>query len=305
MSFALRPSRAALSCAWPLAAALLVTAAPARADENLFGYLSGAETLPQGSWEAYQYVTQRSDKGQGHYRAMDYKTEVEWGWTHRLTVSGAIKAMSIDTSGLLIDGYLPADKEFGPKLSGFELGLKYNFLSPAKDDFGLAGKLELSRDWIDPHSGQDKRKVSVEASLLAQKYFMEGQVVWVGNLGLESTYARRSAVDNLPAGFDWSLDPETEIEIKAGTGLSWRFAPNWYVGAEVAYEAEYETEVGQERWSVFAGPTLHYGGQKWWATLTWFPQVRGGGEQYDGQPAHYHLIEKTRQEVRVKVGYNF
>jgi hypothetical protein len=57
---------------------------------------------------------------------------------------------------------------------------------------------------------------------------------------------------------------------------------------------------------VFAGPSLHYGGSRFWATLTWFEQLRGGGEQYPGQEdTSLHLIEKTGHEVRVKAGLNF
>ncbi len=64
--------------------------------------------------------------------------------------------------------------------------------------------------------------------------------------------------------------------------------------------------MGLERWSVFAGPSLHYGSEKWWGTLTYFRQLRGGGEQYAGQTeTDLHLIEKTRNEIRLKVGYNF
>lgn len=97
-----------------------------------------------------------------------------------------------------------------------------------------------------------------------------------------------------------------EINTKIGTGLSYRFRPGWYIGAEAMYEAEHETEVGLERWSLFAGPSLHYGGERWWGTLTMFRQLRGGGEMYAGQPdTSLHLIEKTKNEVRVKIGYNF
>lgn len=288
------------------AAALAMLALTARADENLFGYVKGSETLPQGAWELYQFATLRSDKGAGHYRATDYLTELEYGLTPRLTVSGGVKLMSINTSGLLINGYLPGDKSFGLKVAGFELGAKYNFLAPAKDDFGLSSTVELTHNVIDPHSGQKKDATKFEVGVQAQKYFGEGQWVWVGNGGLEATYARRKAIDNLPAGFEWSTDPEMEIELKVGTGLTYRFAPGWFFGLETQYETEFETDVGQERWSVFAGPTLHYAGQQWWATLTWFKQLRGGGERYDGQTYdNLHLIEKTKNEVRLKVGYNF
>ena len=276
------------------------------ADENLFGYIKGAETLPKGAFEVYQFATQRSDKGVGSYTAWDFKTEAEYGFTNRLTSTLGIKTMSLDTSGIWINGYLPGDRQFGLKAAGLEGQLKYNFLSPAKDDIGLSMTTELNYDWLDAHSGRDKKKIEFELGLQLQKLFAEGQVSWVSNLALETTYARRQPIDNLPEDFEWPTHPEMEIGLKAGTGVMARFANKWSIGAEALYQAEYETEVGLERWSLFAGPTLHYGDKKWWATLTYFPQVRGGGEMYDDQTlTQLHLIEKTRREVRFKIGFNF
>lgn len=288
------------------ATALLALAGAARADENLFGYVRGSEVLPKGASEFYQWFTQRSDKGQGTYRALDAKTEFEYGVTDRFQVSGELNAMALNTSGLVIDGYLPAARKFGLKPSSVEVSVKYNFLSPAKDDFGLSNQTSLEYGWVDPHSGQKKTEYELVSALLAQKYFLEGQLTWVGNLGVRAAYEKRAAIANLPEGFDWPTDPEMEINLKVGTGLSYRFAPNWYVGAEMEHETEYETEVGVERWSLFAGPSLHYGGERWWTTLTLFRQLRGGGEKYEGQTqTDLHLIEKTRNEIRLKVGYNF
>jgi opacity protein-like surface antigen len=288
-----------------LATALSLSAA--HADESLFGNLKGAETLPKGAMELIQHVNVRSDKGQGSYRAMDTKTELEYGLTNRLSGALYVLGQSVETEGLVINGYVPQDKKRDLSLSGVEGSLKYNFLSPAKDDIGLAAYFSTAYSWIDPHSGQDKDKLSFETELLAQKYFLDGELIWVGNVGLESTMAKRGAIASLPSDVEWSTDPEMEIGFKVGTGLSYRVAPNWFVSGEIIYESEYETEVGQERWSVFAGPSIHYGGKKWWATLSWLPQLRGGGfETYEGQTdTNLHLIEKTRQEVRVKVGYNF
>lgn len=288
----------------PLLLVPLLSASPACADENLFGYVKGAETLPQGTWEGYQIFTERNDKGVGKYRALDSTTELEYGVTDKFTVSGGLKAMALNTSGILIDGYLPEDRKFGLKGSGAELAMKYNFLSPALDDFGLSGYWSLDYLTVDPHSGQDKKTVSLESMLLAQKYFLEGQLVWVGNLVMEGTYAKRAEIDNLPEDFEWPTDPEMEIEFKLGTGASYRVAPGWFIGAETIYETEYETEVSQERWSVFAGPTVHFAAQQWWATLTWFKQLEGGGELIN-ENDDLHLIEKTQQEVRLKLGYNF
>lgn len=286
------------------AAAALTLALNTQADENLLGYVKGAETLPEGTWEGYQIFTRRDDKGVGKYTAIDSVTELEYGVSHKFTVSGGIKAMTLDTSGILIDGYLPEEQDTSWEFTGFELAMKYNFLSPALDDFGLSGYWELDYGTVDPHSAQDKKTISIESMLIAQKYFLEGQLIWAGNLGMEATYAKREEIDNLPAGFEWPTDPEMEIEFQLGTGLSYRFLPKWFVGLEAMYETEFETEVGQERWSVFLGPSLHYGGAKWWATLTYFEQLEGGGELVN-ESDDQHLIEKTKTEIRLKLGYNF
>ena len=276
------------------------------ADEQVFGYVKGAETLPKGEWEVYETLTHRADKGQGTYNAWDSKTEIERGFTDRFSAGLAVKALAIETEGLLINGYLPKDEKYGPQFSGIEGAIKYNFLSPVIDPIGLSTYLSLDYEQLDPHSGQDKDTLSMELNFLLQKYFLDGQLIWVGNAGTESTFASRDEIENLPPDFEWPTDPEMELEVKFGTGLSYRFAPRWFIGGEALYETEYETEVGQERWSLFAGPTIHYGAPRWWATLTWMPQIEGGGEMYDGQKdTNLHLIEKTEQEIRFKLGFNF
>jgi len=289
-----------------LAAIACCFAAPALAGEDLFGFVQGAETLPQGAFEFYQKAFLRNDKGQGTYEAINWENELEYGVSDRFAISGSVKMLSLKTDGLIIDGYLPKSEDFTFKPSGVETSAMYMFLSPAKDAIGLSGKITFDYDWIDTHSGQDKDTYSLELDTILQKYFLEGQLIWGANFGFEATYADRAEIDNLPEDFDWPTDPEMEIELKFGTGLSFRFAPNWFVGVETFYETEFETEVGQERWSVFAGPTLHYGAAKWWVTLSWLPQIEGGGEQYEGQQdTDLHLIEKTEEEIRLKAALNF
>ena len=294
-----------------LSSPIIVASTAANADENLFGYAKGAETMPAGAYEFDQQFTYRGDKGVGTYRAWDSKSEIEYGVTDKFNASAYVRAQAIDTKNIVIDAYIPGDNKYGPRVSGVGTEFKYMFLSPAKDDFGLAGYLDLGYNWLDPHSGLGKTSYTVEMQLIAQKYFMEGQLVWVGNLGIESTYAHRNELSaartaSLPADFDWPAHNEMEVELKAGTGLTYRFAPNWSVGAEALYEIEYETVVGPERWSLFAGPNIHYGGEKFWATVTWFPQIKGYGRPKDAQlDDNLQLIEKTKQEIRVKFGYDF
>jgi hypothetical protein len=296
----------------PFVAAALIAvvagsvASESRADEEIFGYVKGAEPLPKGALELVQWVTVRSDKGIGHYRAYDTKTELEYGFTDKLSGEIDILGMGINTSGILIDGYVPGDKEYGLKLSGVEGSLKYNFLSAAKDPIGLSTYFAITLQTLDPHSGQDKDIFSTELKLLLQKFFLDDQLIVVANIGMESTMAKRKPIADLPVDFDWPTDPEMEIEFLGALGISYRFAPNWFVGLEAIYDEEHETEIGLERWSIQAGPNVHFASKKWWATLTWLPQLMGGGEKYAGQTYdNLHLIEKTKEEVRFKVGYNF
>lgn len=312
-------TRITIIASLPFAIALTL---PAEADENLLGYVSGAETLPRGASEAYLFVTRRWDKDRGEYTAYDAEAEYEYGLTHRLTGSVALKGQSIDASGLVIDGYLPGAENYGIKPSGIEAKLKYNFLSPAKDAVGLSGTFALKQNWRDPHSGKDKDTTKADFSVQLQKLLLDDQLTLVANTGVEATYAKRAPLDaatqasadtamqaltgDPAASFEWPTEPEMEIEFKLGAGASYRVAPNWSIGAETLYATEFETDVGQERWSLFAGPSIHYGGEKWWATLTWFEQLAGGKEQYINQADDsLHLIEKTKHELRFKLGYNF
>ena len=144
----------------------ILAVAPVLADENLFGYVKGAETLPEHAYEAYTIITNRTDKSVGDYDAWDTKFELEYGATNRFTVAGALIGRSVDVNGLVVDGYLPKDEDTGLQFSGVEVNGKYNFLSPALDDFGLSGYWELEYDTIDAHSGQDKDTLSFSSMLI-------------------------------------------------------------------------------------------------------------------------------------------
>jgi len=278
----------------------------ANAGENLLGYTSGAEPLPKGALEFYQIFTQRSDKGRGSYNAIDSTTELEYGVSNRFGVSAAVIGHSIDTKGLIIGGYLPEEKNKSFSLSGLEATAKYSFLTPALNDIGLSTSVGFDYDTIDKHSGQDKETISINLGLQLQKYFHDGQLVWLGNVDMETTHATRAKIAGINDEEEWPTKPEMEIGFGVSTGLSYRFAPNWSFGAETIYETEYETEVGQERWSLFAGPSIHYGDKHFWSTLTFLSQLSGGGEEYDNQTdSNLHLIEKTKQEMKLKIGYNF
>jgi hypothetical protein len=298
MKKSIKWSAVALSCG-------LALSQSAYSDEGLFGYVKGAEPLPKGALDFEQWFTWRGGKDLGSYNALDTKTELEYGITDRFAASIAMWGLGINSSGLMIDAYIPGDKKYPWRPDGIEAAVKYNYLTPALDDFGLAQYTSLSYFWYDVNSGYRKNVYAFETFLLAQKYFLDGQLVWAGNLGIEADSATRQPIQGLPEDFEWPLTPEMEIAITISTGLTYRIFSNWFVGAEIFYQTEHETVVGQERWSLQAGPTIHYAAKDWWATLTWMPQLVGGGTPFPGQTYNQQLIEKTSQEIRFKIGINF
>ena len=90
-----------------------------------------------------------------------------------------------------------------------------------------------------------------------------------------------------------------------GAGVSYRFAPNWFIGAEGHWRSEFpKFDLGfHEHTAIFVGPSLHYGAQKWWATASYGYQIYGEGvdEPNNGKT----FAEETRNEFRLKVGLNF
>lgn len=89
-------------------------------------------------------------------------------------------------------------------------------------------------------------------------------------------------------------------------GLSYRIFPKWYVGVENRWHTEFPNMDinNQEHLGVFVGPTIHYGDEKWWATLTVLPQVYGWPDD-SGRGKDFHLEEHEQVELRLKVGFNF
>ena len=279
-----------------LASTLSTFLATAQADENLFGYTYGAETLPQGASEAYMWLTHRSNKGQGSYTADDLKFEVEHGFTDRAQGSVYLnfEHHNIAGSAPIENGEPEYPDRNSTRFSGVQASFKYNLLSPFKDPIGLAIYIEPGYSRVHKVSGRPQNEKSLEFKLIAQKNFLDDQLVWAFNLTPELEWRRYTDV---PVS-------ERELELEATTGISYRFAPKWFAGLEGRYHSEYTNMTYREHWALFAGPTLHYGDEKWWATLTWLPQIKG----WPTDPARsstLHLDEHERNEIRLKIGYNF
>ncbi len=275
----------------------------ARADENLFGYVYGAETLPKGANEVYTWLTHRWDKGAGSYSAYDSAIEFEHGFTDNFQASlyltgeyhnhkGAAPLEDTDGDGIGDTPEYPDKK--GGGFSGVKVATKFNVLSPYKDFVGLAFYLEPAYATRFKITGQKMRQYSLETKMILQKNFFDDQLVAAYNFTLE--FERRR--------FEGSTDWESEMEFEQTAGLSYRFAPKWFAGIEARRHTEFPELKKQEHAAWFIGPTLHYGDKKWWATLTWLPQITGKPRD-PARSSQLHLAEHEKNEVRLKIGYNF
>ena len=277
-------------------AAGVAVAGAVRADENLTGYIRGAETLPVGTSESYLWVTHHGDKRSGEYEADYLRLEYEYGVSDRLSASIAVNGYRHDYRDP-VPGEIEGSMD-DTQLSGISIELKRMLLSPYKDDLGVALYGELTYDSIDSITGEEVDAFEIETKLILHKVYLDGELHWMNNLELE---VETSDPDAGGPG-------ESAIAPRLRSGLSYRFRPNWFAGVEGWVDAELLKPEGAawefDHWDFFAGPNLHYGGQRWWTTVAYVTQVAGSDER-DAGNTDQHLADHEKFEVRVKIGYNF
>jgi hypothetical protein len=275
-----------------------LAATPAQADEQYFGYTYSAEVLPKGATETELWVTDRRGKGEGHYDAQDYRIELEHGVTDRLSVSGYANFVSHHIHD---DPQLDrTDRDFA--FQGLSAEFKYNVLSPYKDGFGLT--LYAEPAWARIHSveGEKGSQYELELKAILQKNFLNDRLIWAANLTFEPEWEKEKETDAATGAVE--TEWEKELELHVSTGLSYRIAPRWFLGVEGRYSSVYPDwtrGLHRESYAVFAGPAIHYGGKKWWATLSYQPQLFGSPSP-NGSRAHDEFEDR---ELRLKLGYNF
>ena len=280
--------------ALPAFMGLSALATPAYADEQYFGYTYSAELLGKGQTEAEFWATDRRGKAEGHFDAQDYRLELEHGVTNRFSVAGYANFASHH----IRNNDERIDRDFA--LRGLSAEFKYQVLSPFKDGLGLT--LYAEPAWSRIHGGGEKgTELELEFKALVQKNFLDDRLVWATNLTFEPEWEKeKEEVSPGVTETEWGK----ELKIELSTGLSYRVAPSWFLGVEGRYASVYPdwtNGLHRETYAVFAGPSVHYAGKKWWATLTFLPQLFG--KPSPGRSLA--LDEYEKRELRLKIGYNF
>ncbi len=290
----------------------LAARAPAKADEPVFGFVYTTDLLPKGKKEVEQWLTWRRQKAGGYYDQLENRSEFSYGVSDAFQLSGYLnynwtRARHNGPDGTTTppeqfsDYNADADQRFNAgRFVGASIEGIFRVMSPYTDPFGLAFLVEPT---IGPNFEE------FEARVIFQKNFLDDRLVTAANI----TWAPE--IRHLPADPNQNYEPNTNIEtdMNFGVGVSYRFAPSWSFGWEFQNEREFNRYgiFDRDHWmgsAYYTGPTLHYGGERFFVTLTaweqlpWAknytePDVVVGGRDYD--------VDFEKFRTRLKVGYYF
>lgn len=302
------------------AAAALTFTAPAQADEPLFGFVNTTDLLPGGKSEVEQWVTLRQGRSEGDFTLVQTRSEVSYGATSNLQLSGYLNFAYTDVfhntpSGETAPPEVFADFTVDPdtrfrktRLESVSGEAIWRVASPYTGPIGVAL-------YVEPSLGPRTREL--ENRLILQKNFLDDRLVFAANATLAYEWRKLPADPSAaPGSIDAIEHWDKETDVNFGLGGSYRFTSNWSLGGEVENEHEFAglnpfdgSARTNEAW--YAGPTLHYGGRHFFATLNLLAQLpwahdyanRGADSQVVDGITNADDFENLR--VRLKLGYYF
>ena len=279
----------------------LALAGPAAADEPLFGFVNTTDLLPKGKTQVETWLSWREGESLGDYRAIEGRTELDYGLSNRvqltLYLNYSDQDARVDPARAAALGLRPSGDAGRARFDGVTGEIIWRLASPYLDPLGFAVLADAS-------TGPGQRIVGVKA--IAQKNFRDDTVVLAANL--RADLGQREARRDRPAG---AVARRHVTTLETSVGASWRFRANWSAALELRARRKRagglldggEGEAG----AVFLGPTLHYGGERWFVTLSALRRVGGGGAPaaeladslvYARDRAHWDA-------VRLRVGRTF
>ena len=280
----------------PMLACATVAALPttAHADESLWIYAKGAETLPRGKTEIKTAWISRRGKANSDYVFNEFRLELERGVTDRLTIYAEFLLFNHNYSTTNPDLQPLFDTQGGEggrfkktQFGGIDLGAKYNILSPYKDPIGFAVTVEWDHRFKYRIDGSAINQDEVDLTLHFQKNLFNDQLILVFAPKIE---------------WEHRLSPgiiEKEISLDISAGASYRVAPKLYIGGEFRHQSdylspydtvaqEYDPNLSPSKFPFkfgsqyqngnYIGPTVHYADKDWWATAGALWQFSGGGK---------------------------
>jgi hypothetical protein len=291
---------------------------PARADEPLFGFVYTTDLLPKGEFEVEQWLTWRRQKAHGSFNVWEHRTEFSYGATDDLQLSLYANYSQTEARQNAVDGTTTPAETFADHTvddpdarmrSSHFIGISgeavYRVLSPYVDPIGLAF-------YFEPTIGRKLREF--EEKIIVQKNFFDDRLVIAGNLTIAQELRRLNGDPTAdPSEPESASHWDKETDLNFSLGATYRFASNWSLGAEFINEREFNRLIFWNgnyatNSAFYLGPTLHYGGERFFFTLTLLQQMPWGEDYANagvmkGGVNYADDFEKYR--MRLKVGVLF
>ncbi len=289
----------------------------ARADEPVLGFLNSTDLLPKGGMEVENTLTWRHQKAGGQFDLLNNQTELSYGLTDAIQISPTVifdwtRAYHNGPDGTTtppeqFSAYFPdPDSHFNRGLfEGVALETIARVQSPYTSPVGIAFLFEPE---IGPHLRE------IEAKAIFQENFLDDRLVFLENV----TWApeiRPIPGDPYADPSDIAYNPNTNIEtdVNFGVGVSYRFAEDWSAGWEFQNEREINgwSVLSYRQWmgnGYFTGPTIHYGGEHFFASFTWWQQLPIANNYMDHSMVVHGYdddVDYEHTRIRLKFGYYF
>jgi hypothetical protein len=295
-----------------LATLFFIVSFGAHAEESMFGFVYTTDLLPKGAWEVEQWMTWRHQKNNGYFDQLEGRTELEYGLSDQLQVAlyanyAWTRAYHNGPFGATTPSEQFSDYNVGPddrfsaaRFVGVSGEAIYRVLSPYTDPVGLAL-------YTEPTVGQNF--FESENKLILQKNFFDDLLTIAFNF----TYApefRFLPDPNDPTGLSSSWQYETDVNY--ALAASYRFMENWSAGFEFLNEHEYNSFnfTHESNSGYYLGPVVHYGGERFFVTVTALWQMPWASAHSDTVPGA--LVggfigdnDFERFRLRLKAGYTF
>lgn len=251
---------------------------PALAGESQFGYVYTTDTLPKHKFEIEQWITDNEGQAHGRYHGLGFRTEVEYGVTSNFQVALYYNQAFVDahnnsvdrlTEGLdIVASHDPSKPISEWHNDGVSAEFLWRVMSPYKKPFGVAF-------YVEPSFGP--REDGLELRAIAQKNFMDDRLVFAANVWIEFNKEQGTNLGAIASSDPPSFTKTKATYLEEDLGVSYRFRPKWSVGLEFRNHNEFQgwslAGSDQQHTAFFVGPNIHYGGQRWFATLSALRQV--------------------------------
>jgi hypothetical protein len=257
---------------------VVLLAAPAFSQDRVFTHTYQTNVLPLGVMELESWTTVRSGREE-FYNRLDQRLELELGLGKNWQT-----AFYFNTSTITSLGAFGLEKEN-------EIG------------FSNEWKVKLS----DPVANK------IGAGLYAEIGFNGGELELEGKLLLDKRIGKNIFAANFVVEYEMEFEYEAEEnEVEAETELPFEIDLAWMrmctercgLGLEVRNHNENGPEEGWESSALYAGPTAHFNGNRWWINFSVMPQLTNLHKE-EGETESLDLEHHEKVQARVLVSFMF